>query len=112
MIEMNEWRLDFELLQRFTRDGEESAFADQGVAVRADDSLPAWLYTAALLEFKPWLRGEMRVVAAKPPPNWADAESNRGQFRVMRDSYLRNTRRSFATFSRQKELKNSFRISK
>src|SRR6266567_8355337 len=28
MVEMNERRQDFELLQRFTRDGEQSAFAD------------------------------------------------------------------------------------
>src|SRR5205809_4745556 len=86
---------DFELLQRFTRDGEQSAFAglvgrhldlvfatalrkveDAGAAQEVaqnvfavlarkawqfapDDSLPAWLHKAALLESKSWLRGEM-----------------------------------------------------
>jgi|SRR6266571_930558 len=86
---------DFELLQRFTRDGEQSAFADvvrrhldlvfatalrkvedsgaaQEVAQNVfavlarkawqfapDDSLPAWLHKAALLESKSWLRGEL-----------------------------------------------------
>jgi RNA polymerase sigma factor (sigma-70 family) len=92
---MNERRQDFELLQRFTRDGEQSAFADvvrrhldlvfatalrkvadtggaQEVAQNVfaalarkawrfapDDSLPAWLHKAALLESKYWLRGEL-----------------------------------------------------
>src|ERR1035438_10359519 len=92
---MNERRPDIELLQRFTRQGEESAFADvvrrhldlvfvtalrkvgdagaaQEVAQNvfaalarkawrfaADDSLPAWLHKAALLESKSWLRGEL-----------------------------------------------------
>src|SRR6266853_234690 len=86
---------DFELLQRFTRQGEQSAFADvvrrhlglvfatalrkvedpeaaQEVAQNVfaalarkasrfacDDSLPAWLHKAALLESKHWLRGEL-----------------------------------------------------
>src|SRR6266487_3052175 len=86
---------DFELLQRFTRDGEQSAFADlvrrhldlvfatalrkvedraaaQEVAQNVfavlarkawrfapDDSLPAWLHKAALLESKHWLRAEL-----------------------------------------------------
>src|SRR4030095_2348839 len=92
---MNERRQDFELLQRFTRHGEQSAFADvvrrhldlvfatalrkvadtgaaQEVAQNVfaalarkawqfapDDSLPAWLHKAALLESKFWLRGEL-----------------------------------------------------
>jgi RNA polymerase sigma factor (sigma-70 family) len=92
---MNERRQDFELLQRFTRDGEQAAFADvvrrhldlvfatamrkvedagaaQEVAQNVfaalarkawrfapDDSLPAWLHKAALLESKSWLRGEL-----------------------------------------------------
>ena len=92
---MNERRQDFEWLQRFTRDGEQSAFADvvrrhldlvfatalrkvedagaaQEVAQNVfaalarkawrfapDDSLPAWLHKAALLESKSWLRGEL-----------------------------------------------------
>jgi RNA polymerase sigma factor (sigma-70 family) len=92
---MNDRRSDIELLQRFTRQGEESAFADVvrrhldlvfGTAMRKvgdtwaaqevaqnvfaalarkawrfapDDSLPAWLYKAALLESKSWLRGEL-----------------------------------------------------
>jgi RNA polymerase sigma factor (sigma-70 family) len=92
---MNERRQDFELLQRFTRQGEQSAFADVvrrhlglvfGTALRKvedpggaqevaqnvftalarktwrfapDDSLPAWLHKAALLESKSWLRGEL-----------------------------------------------------
>ena len=92
---MNERRQDFELLQRFTRDGEQSAFADvvrrhldlvfatalrkvadpgaaQEIAQNVftvlarkawqfapDDSLPAWLHKAALLESKAWLRGEL-----------------------------------------------------
>src|SRR5262245_46173771 len=86
---------DFELLQRFTRRGEQSAFADlvrrhldlvfatamrkvedtgaaqevaqnvfAGLARKAwqfapDDSLPAWLHKAALIESKSWLRGEL-----------------------------------------------------
>jgi len=93
---MNERRQDFEQLQRFTRAGEQSAFADVvrrhldlvfGTALRKvdehgaaqeiaqnvfadlarkawrfapDDSLPAWLHKAALLESKTWLRGELR----------------------------------------------------
>lgn len=93
---MNERRHDFELLQRFARHGEQSAFADvvrrhldlvfatalrkledpgaaQEVAQNVftvlarkawqfapDDSLPAWLHKAALLESKSWLRGELR----------------------------------------------------
>ena len=93
---MNERRQDFELLQRFTRDGEQSAFADvvrrhldlvfatalrkvedagaaQEVAQNVftdlarkawrfapDDSLPAWLHKAALVESTSWLRGELR----------------------------------------------------
>ncbi len=93
---MNERSQDFELLQRFTRHGEQSAFADvvrrhldlvfatamrkvedagaaQEVAQNVftdlarkawrfapDDSLPAWLHKAALLESKSWLRGELR----------------------------------------------------
>jgi DNA-directed RNA polymerase specialized sigma24 family protein len=93
---MNERRQDFELLQRFTREGEQSAFTDlvrrhldlvfatalrkledPGVAQEVsqnvfaalarkawrfapDDSLPAWLHKAALLESKSWLRGELR----------------------------------------------------
>jgi RNA polymerase sigma factor (sigma-70 family) len=93
---MNERRQDFDLLQRFTREGEQSAFADVvrrhldlvfATALRAvedpgaaqevaqnvftalvrkawrfapDDSLPAWLHKAALLEAKSWLRGELR----------------------------------------------------
>src|SRR6266478_9212324 len=93
---MSDRRQDFELLQRFTRDGEQSAFADvvrrhldlvfatalrkvedSGVAEEVaqnvflvlarkawqfapDDSLPAWLYRATLLESKEWLRGELR----------------------------------------------------
>src|SRR5215470_13078179 len=92
---MNERRQDFELLQRYTRQGEQSAFADvvrrhldlvfatalrkvedtgaaQEVAQNVfgalarkawqfapDDSLPAWLHKAALLESKSWLRGEL-----------------------------------------------------
>ena len=92
---MNERRQDFEWLQRFTRDGEQSAFAevvrrhldlvfatamrkdeDAGAAQEVaqnvftvlarkawqfapDDSLPAWLHKAALLESKSWLRGEL-----------------------------------------------------
>ena len=92
---MNERRQDFELLQRFTREGEQSAFADvvrrhldlvfatalrrvedphaaqevaQNVFVALarkawrfapDDSLPAWLHKAALLESRSWLRGEL-----------------------------------------------------
>ena len=92
---MSDRRQDFELLQRFTRDGEQSAFADlvrrhldlvfatalrkvedSGVAQEVaqnvfavlarkawqfapDDSLPAWLHKAALLEAKSWLRGEL-----------------------------------------------------
>ncbi len=92
---MNERRQDFELLQRFTREGEQAAFADvvrrhldlvfatvlrkvedagaaQEVAQNVfaalarkawrfapDDSLPAWLHKAALLESKAWLRGEL-----------------------------------------------------
>ncbi len=92
---MNERRQDFELLQRFTRHGEQPAFADvvrrhldlvfatamrkvedAGVAQEVaqnvfaalarkawrfapDDSLPAWLHKAALLESKSWLRGEL-----------------------------------------------------
>ena len=91
---MNERRQDFELLQRFTRQGEQSAFADvvrrhldlvfatamrkvedagaaQEVAQNVfadlarkawrfapDDSLPAWLHKAALLESTSWLRRE------------------------------------------------------
>lgn len=93
---MNERRQDFELLQRFTRHGEQSAFADvvrrhldlvfatalrkvedagaaQEVAQNVftdlarkawrfapDDSLPAWLHKAALVESTSWLRGELR----------------------------------------------------
>jgi RNA polymerase sigma factor (sigma-70 family) len=92
---MNERRQDFELLQRFRRHGEQTAFADvvrrhldlvfatalrkvqdpgaaQEVAQNVftalarkawrfapDDSLPAWLHKAALLESKSWLRGEL-----------------------------------------------------
>jgi RNA polymerase sigma factor (sigma-70 family) len=92
---MSDRRHDFELLQRFTRDGEQSAFTDlvrrhldlvfatalrkvedTGVAQEVaqnvfavlarkawqfapDDSLPAWLHKAALLESKSWLRGEL-----------------------------------------------------
>jgi RNA polymerase sigma factor (sigma-70 family) len=92
---MNERHQDFDLLQRFTCDGEQSAFADvvrrhldlvfatalrkvenpgaaQEVAQNVfaalarkawrfapDDSLPAWLHKAALLESKSWLRGEL-----------------------------------------------------
>src|SRR5215470_5281704 len=92
---MNERRQDFDLLQRFTRHGEQTAFADvvrrhldlvfatalrkvedpgaaQEVAQNVftalarkawrfapDDSLPAWLHKAALLESKTWLRGEL-----------------------------------------------------
>jgi len=92
---MNERRQDFELLQRFTRHGEQAAFGDvvrrhlnlvYGTALRKledpgaaqevaqnvfavlarkacrfapDDSLPAWLHKAALLESKYWLRGEL-----------------------------------------------------
>ena len=92
---MQERRQDFELLQRFTRHREQSAFADlvrrhldlvfatalrkvedagaaQEVAQNVftalarkawrfapDDSLPAWLHKAALLESKSWLRGEL-----------------------------------------------------
>src|SRR2546425_1421019 len=87
---------DFELLRKFTREGEQSAFAevvrrhldlvyatalrkleDSGAAEEvaqnvfvalarkawrfaADDSLPAWLYRATLLEAKQWLRSELR----------------------------------------------------
>jgi RNA polymerase sigma factor (sigma-70 family) len=94
-LEMSDGRKDFELLQRFTRSGEQSAFADLvrqhidlvfGTALRKvqdtsaaqevvqnvfavlarkawqfapDDSLPAWLHKAALLESKSWLRGEL-----------------------------------------------------
>jgi RNA polymerase sigma factor (sigma-70 family) len=94
---MNDRRQDFELLQGFTRHGEQSAFADlvrrhldlvfatalrkvedtgaaQEVAQNVftklarkawqfapDDSLPAWLHKAALLESKSWLRGELRL---------------------------------------------------
>src|SRR4029077_9091643 len=93
---MNERRQDFELLQRFTRHGEQAAFSGvvrrhlnlvYGTALRnledpraaqevaqnvfttlarkawrfaPDDSLPAWLHKAALLESKSWLRGELR----------------------------------------------------
>src|SRR5213594_1990802 len=93
---MSDRRQDFELLQRFARHGEQSAFADVvrrhldlvfGTAMRKvsdagaaqevaqnvfanlarkawrfapDDSLPAWLHKAALLESKFWLRGELR----------------------------------------------------
>jgi RNA polymerase sigma factor (sigma-70 family) len=92
---MSERRQDFELLQRFTQQGEQSAFADlvrrhldlvfatalrkvedpggaQEVAQNVfaalarkawrfapDDSLPAWLHKATLLESKHWLRGEL-----------------------------------------------------
>src|SRR5262245_12392810 len=92
---MSDRRQDFELLQRFTRHGEQSAFTDivrrhldlvfgtalrkvedSGVAQEVaqnvfaalarktwqfapDDSLPAWLHKAALLESKSWLRGEL-----------------------------------------------------
>jgi RNA polymerase sigma factor (sigma-70 family) len=92
---MSDRHQDFELLQRFTRQGEQSAFADLvrrhldlvfGTALRKvedlgaaqevaqnvftalarkawrfapDDSLPAWLHKAALLESKSWLRGEL-----------------------------------------------------
>ena len=92
---MSDRRQDFDLLQRFTRDGEQSAFGDlvrrhldlvfatalrkvedSGVAQEVaqnvfavlarkawqfapDDSLPAWLHKAALLESKSWLRGEL-----------------------------------------------------
>ncbi len=92
---MSDRRQDFELLQRFTRGGEQSAFTDlvrrhldlvlatalrkvedagaaQEVAQNVfavlarkawqfapDDSLPAWLHKAALLESKSWLRGEL-----------------------------------------------------
>ena len=92
---MSDRRQDFELLQRFRCDGEQSAFADlvrrhldlvfatalrnvedsgaaQEVAQNVfavlarkawqfapDDSLPAWLHKAALLESKSWLRGEL-----------------------------------------------------
>lgn len=93
---MNERRQDFEWLQRFTRHGEQSAFAqlvrrhldlvfatalrkveDAGAAQEVaqnvfadlarkawrfapDDSLPAWLHKAALVESTSWLRGELR----------------------------------------------------
>lgn len=93
---MNERRQDFEQLQRFTRQGDQSAFAMVvqchldlvfGTALRKvedpeaaqevaqnvfaalarkawrfapDDSLPAWLHKAALLESNTWLRGELR----------------------------------------------------
>src|SRR5436305_9521567 len=93
---MNERREDFELLQRFVRQGQQAAFSsvvrrhldlvygtayrkvgDQGAAEEVaqnvfaalarkawrfapDDSLPAWLHKAALLESKSWLRGELR----------------------------------------------------
>jgi len=92
---MDQRRHDFELLQRFVRQGEQAAFADvvrrhldlvYGTALRKvqepgaaqevaqnvfaalarkawrfapDDSLPAWLHKAALLEAKSWLRGEI-----------------------------------------------------
>jgi len=92
---MNERRRDFELLQRFTRHGEQAAFTDvvrrhldlvfatamrkvedtgaaQEVAQNVfaalarkawrfapDDSLPAWLHKAALLESTSWLRSEL-----------------------------------------------------
>ena len=92
---MNERRQDFEWLKRFTRDGEQSAFAevvrrhldlvfatalrkveDPGAAQEVaqnvfaalaqkawrfapDNSLPAWLHKAAVLESKSWLRGEL-----------------------------------------------------
>jgi RNA polymerase sigma factor (sigma-70 family) len=92
---MSDRRQDFELLQRFTREREQTAFADlvrrhlnlvfatalrkvedpgaaQEVAQNVfavlarkawqfapDDSLPAWLHKAALLESKSWLRGEL-----------------------------------------------------
>jgi RNA polymerase sigma factor (sigma-70 family) len=92
---MSERRQDIELLQRFARDGEQTAFTDlvrrhldlvfatalrkvedagaaQEVAQNVfaalarkawrfapDDSLPAWLHKAALLEAKSWLRGEL-----------------------------------------------------
>jgi RNA polymerase sigma factor (sigma-70 family) len=92
---MGDRRQDFDRLQRFTREGEESAFADlvrrhqdlvfatalrkvedSGVAQEVtqnvfaalarkawqfgpDDSLPAWLHKAALLESMSWLRGEL-----------------------------------------------------
>jgi RNA polymerase sigma factor (sigma-70 family) len=92
---MSDRRQDFELLQRFTREGEQLAFAglvrrhldlvfatalrkveDSGVAQEVaqnvfavlarkawqfapDDSLPAWLHKAALLESKSWLRGDL-----------------------------------------------------
>jgi len=95
-LEMNERRQDFELLQRFTREGEQTAFSDvvrrhldlvYATALRTvedsgaaqeiaqnvfaalarkawqfapDDSLPAWLHKAALLESKSWLRLELR----------------------------------------------------
>src|SRR4051812_132838 len=95
MVKMSERRQDFELLQRFTRHSEQSAFADMvrrhlglvfATALRKvedtgaaqeisqnvfaalarkawrfapDDSLPAWLHKAALLESKSWLRGEL-----------------------------------------------------
>lgn len=93
---MNERQSDFELLQAFVRQGEQSAFAGvvrrhldlvYGTALRKvqepgaaqevaqnvfatlarkawqfapDDSVPAWLYKAALLEGREWLRGELR----------------------------------------------------
>lgn len=92
---MNERHQDFELLQRFTRRGEQSAFGDivrrhldlvfatalrtvedssgaeevaqnvfTALARKAwqfapEDSLPAWLHRAAILESKSWLRGEL-----------------------------------------------------
>src|SRR5262245_56393876 len=93
---MNGRQTDFELLQGFVRDGDQSAFAavvrrhldlvyatalrkaqDEGGAQEisqnvftalarkawqfaSDDSLPAWLYKATLLESREWLRGELR----------------------------------------------------
>ena len=98
---------DFELLQRFTRDGEQSAFADvvrrhldlvfatalrkvedSGVAQEVaqnvfavlarkawrfapDDSLPAWLHKAALLESKSWPSAQCDV-----HPYWDFVELN------------------------------------
>ena len=92
---MSDRHQDFDLLQRFTSQGEQSAFADLvrrhldlvfGTALRKvedpgaaqevaqnvfaalarkawrfapDDSLPAWLHKAALLESRSWLRGEL-----------------------------------------------------
>ncbi len=120
---MNERRQDFELLRRYARDGEQSAFTDvvrrhmdlvfatalrkvedpgaaQEVAQQVftalarkawrfapDDSLPAWLHKAALLESKSWLRGELgrrrREQAAAELGTTMNTSENQPAFRAL-----------------------------